>query len=471
MTPIGFLIILAIAIVFLMLMIMKVKMHPVLALFLTSLGLGLALGNDLIGTVSLINSGFGGTLKGIGVTIILGSILAMGIQDTGAATAISNFFTRLFRGRVLELAPALTAFIVSIPVFGDITMVLTAPIASILSVRKNISMSSMSSFIGMGLGLTHGLVPPTPGILAIALMYGADLGLTIFWGTIIAFIAFFATWLTLRKWAAKEWIPPREDFVEGFEAAKSDKVEDVIIHEPGLPSALMSMMPVLIPVVLITFASFAKVYMKDAGASLTFFTSVGDRVVALSLGVLFTVILGYYKAEKVKAHYVRTTGKQPGGLNELIFGNWVGRGLVVALLPLLITAMGGAMGGMLKSAPVVKDLGAIVASTSLLPVLIPFFTASILMIAVGSMTTAGLTAAAIILPMMDSLGLSPVAATLSIGCGTMVLSHLNDSGFWIMTQFFNLNTKQGLKYLTLPRAVAGIFGIIVLSIFVSMGLI
>ncbi|SMF35214.1 GntP family permease [Desulfovibrio gilichinskyi] len=471
MTPIFFLVVLAVAIIFLMLLIMKVKMHPVLALFFTSLGLGLALNNGIIGSVNLINAGFGGTLKGIGVTIILGSILAMGIQDTGAATAISNFFIRLFRGRALELAPALTAFIVSIPVFGDITMVLTAPIASILSVRKKISMSSMSAFISMGLGLTHGLVPPTPGILAIALMYGADLGLTIFWGTTISAIAFFGTWLILRGWAAKEWIAPREDFVEGFEPAKSDKIEDIVIHEPGLPNAFFSMLPILIPVVLITFASFAKVYMKDSGTSLTFFTSVGDRVIALLLGVVFTIILGFIKSEKVKAHHFRTTGNNDKSLKELIFGTWVGRGLMVALLPLLITAMGGAMGGILKAAPVIKELGVIVAGTSLLPILIPFFTASIIMTAVGSMTTAGLTAAAIVLPMMDSLGLSPVAATLSIGCGTMIFSHLNDSGFWIMTQFFNLNTKQGLKYLTLPRAIGGVIGIISLATFVSMGLI
>lgn len=471
MTPVLFLVILAIAITFLMLMIMKVKMHPVLALFFTAMGLGLAFGNSLIETVNMINTGFGGTLKGIGVTIILGSILAMGIQDTGAATSICNFFTRLFRGKALELAPALTAFVVSIPVFGDITMVLTAPIASILSRRKQISMSTMSSFIGMGLALTHGLVPPTPGILAIALMYGADLGLTIFWGTIISLIAFFGTWLVLRAWTAKEWIEPREDFVEGVEPAKSDKVEDIIIHEPGLPSAFMSLLPVIIPVVLITFASFAKVYMKDGGATLTFFTSVGDRVIALLLGVVFTVILGYYKAEKVKAHHLRTTGDKDTPLRAIIWGTWISRGLVVALLPLLITAMGGSMGGILKTVEVVKELGAMVAETSLLPILIPFFTASILMTAIGSMTTAGLTAAAIILPMMDSLGLSPVAATLSIGCGTMVFSHLNDSGFWIMTQFFNLSTVQGVKYLTIPRATGGVIGIIALSIFVSLGLI
>ncbi|WP_338669738.1 GntP family permease [Pseudodesulfovibrio methanolicus] len=471
MTPGIFIVVLAVAIAVLMLLIMKIKMHPVLALFLTTLGLGLALGNGVVGSVSLINSGFGGTLKGIGVTIILGSILAMGIQDSGAATSIANFFTRLFRGKCLELAPALTAFIVSIPVFGDITMVLTAPIASILSLRRKISMSSMAAFTGLGLFLTHGLVPPTPGILAIALLYGADLGLTIFWGTIISAIAFFGTWLLLRSWCAKEWIAPREDFVEGFEPAKSDAVEEIVIHEPNLPNAFLAFLPVLIPVVLITFASFAKVSMGEGSAVLGFFSSVGDRVIALLLGVVFTIVLGFIKADKVMAHHKRITGSDKESLKEIIFHNWVGRGLVVALLPLLITAMGGAMGATLKAAPVIKELGVLVTSSNILPILVPYLTAVILMTAVGSMTTAGLTAAAIILPMMDSLGLSPLAATLSIGAGTMMVNHLNNSGFWIMSQFFNLNTKQGIKYITVPCAVASVISIVALMILVSMGLI
>ena len=108
----------------------------------------------------------------------------------------------------------------SIPVFGDITMVLTAPIASMLSKRKHISMSTMASFTGLGLFLTHGLVPPTPGILAIALMFGSDLGMTIVWGLVISFVGFFGTYFLLRKWTVKEWItmklaPGREDQVTG----------------------------------------------------------------------------------------------------------------------------------------------------------------------------------------------------------------------------------------------------------------
>ena len=185
-----FILILVVAIAALVLMIVKAKMHPVLALFIAALGTGIALGYGVTGSVDYISNGFGGTLGSVGITNILGAIISMAIEDTGAAKVIANFFIKLFRGKRMELAPALTAFIMSIPVFGDITMVLTAPIASMLSKRKHISMSTMASFTGLGLFLTHGLVPPTPGILAIALMFGSDLGMTIVWGLVISFVGF-----------------------------------------------------------------------------------------------------------------------------------------------------------------------------------------------------------------------------------------------------------------------------------------
>lgn len=471
MTVSIFLLILVMAILILMGLIIKIKMHPVLALFLTALGLGIALGNGLTETVALINSSFGGTLAGVGITIILGSILAMGIQDTGAATSIANFFIKLFRGKKMELAPALTAFIVSIPVFGDITMVLTAPIASVLSIRRKISMSTMAAFTGLGLFLTHGLVPPTPGILAISIMYGADLGMVIFWGIVVSAIAFFGTWLILRRWTEKEWISPRENFILGVETAKSDKVNDLIIQEKNLPNAFSSMLPILIPVVLITLASFSKVYLPEGSATFGLFTTIGDKVLALLAGVIFTFVLGKSRKDKIIKNNEIALNEPCDNVREIMLNKWVTRGLTVALLPLLITAMGGAVGGVLKAAPVIEELGTIVTSSSILPVLVPFLAAAILMTAVGSMTTAGLTAAAIILPMLEGLGLSPEAAVLSIGAGTMMVNHVNNSGFWIMTQFFNLDTKQGIKYVTIPTMVAALISIAVLTVFVSLGLI
>lgn len=459
MTPFIFMIMLFAAVVLLMVMILKLKIHPVIALFVVSLGVGVLLGNSVVSTVDLINKGFGGTLTGIGLTIIMGSILAIGIQDTGAATAISNFFIRLFHGKRLEFAPSLTAFIVSIPVFGDITMVLTAPIASILSHRRKISMSSMASFTGLGLFLTHGLVPPTPGILAIALMFKADLGAVIGWGIVISIVAFFATWLVMHKWIEKEYIEPRADFIENVEAAKGDMtVADLLIKEDNIPAFIPSTLPLLMPVILISLASFAKLGLDAKSPVLAVVNVLGDKVIALTVGVICAILLVYGRKSKVVAlaHAQEKMGGNPSTV-ELTLGNWVTRGLKVALLPLLITAMGGAFGGILKAAPVVKELGTIIASIQILPVIIPFLIAAVLMTAVGSMTMAGLTAAAVVEPMMPMLGISPVLAVLAIGAGTMTVNHMNNSGFWVMSQFFNLDTRQSLKYVTLPTFVAALF--------------
>ena len=198
-----FILILVVAIAALVLMIVKAKMHPVLALFIAALGTGIALGYGVTGSVDYISNGFGGTLGSVGITIILGAIISMAIEDTGAAKVIANFFIKLFRGKNLELAPALTAYIVSIPVFGDITTILTSNIANVLSKRKHISMGKMAAFTQTGLNLTHAMVPPTPGILAVTILLGADLGLVIGWGVVISIVSFLLTWVVLRKWTDK----------------------------------------------------------------------------------------------------------------------------------------------------------------------------------------------------------------------------------------------------------------------------
>ena len=141
-----FLLTLVISIAILVVLIMKVKLHPTFALFLVGLGMALINGFPFMEAMSLLTKGFGNTLGSLGVPIMLGAILAMGVQDTGAAKAIANFFIRLFHGKNLELAPALTAYVVSIPVFGDITTILCSNIANVLSKRKHISMSTMATF-------------------------------------------------------------------------------------------------------------------------------------------------------------------------------------------------------------------------------------------------------------------------------------------------------------------------------------
>jgi len=470
---------LAIAIIVLMILITKANMHPVLSLLIVGLFTGIVVKFTPLESVKLITEGFGGTLQNVGIPIMLGAVLAMGIRDTGAAKSIANYFIRLFKGKNLELAPALTAYIVSIPVFGDITTVLTSNIASVLSARKGISMSTMAAFTELGLNLTHAVVPPTPGILAIALMLGADLGLTIIWGIVVTFIAFLISWVLLKRWTEKEKIEPIPDFVKGIQRVESDNdnIEDLLIKGETLPSTLESLLPILIPVVLIAVSSLTNIYMNEESIIRKTFMFLGDKVIAMLLGVAYTMLLGLkYRKSVISSNKEfnennKTVNNAPNNIKDILLNSWISRGLNIALPALLITGMGGAFSNVIKSAPAVENLTSFVTRIPIPPILIPFFLGMIMMTAVGSMTTAGLTAASLVFPMLPALGLSPLSATLAIGSGTLAINHVNNSGFWVTTQFFHLNTKQGLKYITLPGIVGAIACIIVIAIITKIGLI
>ena len=463
MSAIGFLILLVLSIVLLMVLIMKVKLHPTFSLFASALVMGLVMGVfepegfTFSEVLSKITSGFGGTLGSMGIPIMLGAILAMGVQDTGAAKVIANFFIKLFRGKNLELAPALTAYIVSIPVFGDITTILTSNIANVLSKRKHISMGKMAAFTQTGLNLTHAMVPPTPGILAVTILLGADLGLVIGWGVVISIVSFLLTWVVLRKWTDKEYIEPVPEVVAEIEETSSADVNDILIQGEDLPGTLASFLTILIPVVLIAGSSFLKMGVSEDSTLYGWANIFGDKIVALGLGVIYTMILASFHKTSVRKSNNDASGKDPANFREVILDSWIVGGLNVALPALLITGMGGAFAAVIKSAPAINDLAGLIEKSSVPGLLIPFLIGAIMFTAVGSMTTGGMTAAGVVGPMMVTLGLSPVSTVLAIGAGTMIFNHVNNSGFWVISRFFNLDLKQGLKYITIPDFVAGLF--------------
>lgn len=476
MSATGFLILLIVTIVLLMVLIMKVKLHPTFALFASALFMGLVLGRfeaegfSFTEVLSLITSGFGGTLGSMGIPIMLGAILAMGVQDTGAAKAIANFFIKLFRGKNLELAPALTAYIVSIPVFGDITTILTSNIANVLSKRKHISMGKMAAFTQTGLNLTHAMVPPTPGILAVSILLGADLGLVIGWGVVISLIAFLLTWLVLRKWTDKEFVEPVPEVVAKIEETSSNDVKDILITGDDIPGTFASFLTILIPVVLIAGSSFINMAVAEDAPIRTYTAIFGDKIVALGLGVIYTMLLAAFHKASVRRSNKDVTNKDPENFREVVLDSWIARGLEVALPALLITGMGGALATVIKAAPAINDLAGLIEQSGVPGLLIPFLIGAIMFTAVGSMTTGGMTAAGVVGPMMATLGLTPVATVLAIGAGTMIFNHVNNSGFWVISRFFNLDLKQGFKYITLPDAVAGVCCFVLICAAAAVGL-
>ena len=482
MSAVGFLILLLVSIIVLMVLMMKAKLHPVASLFIVALAFGVILGISgtpgytFMKTLGLVTSGFGGTLGSMGLPIMLGAILAMGVQDTGAAKSIANYFIRLFRGKNLELAPALTAYIVSIPVFGDITTILCSNIANVLSKRKHISMSTMAAFTQTGLNVTHAMVPPTPGILAVTIALGADLGMVISWGIVTSIIAFFVTWILLKNWCEKEYIAAVPEVTAEITETTSSDVEEILIKGDNLPGTFSAFLTILIPVVLIAGSSFIGMMIPaDVPADSAIRTVVaicGDKTVALSLGVIYTMWLAMSHQAAVRKSNADSTGKDPNLFREVIMNSWIGRGLEVALLALLITGMGGAFSQVIKSAPQVKDLAGLIQAAGVPGLLIPFLVGAIMMTAVGSMTTAGVTAVGVVAPMMDTLGLEPVSTVLAIGAGTLIFNHVTNSGFWVISRFFNLQElRQSLKYITIPDLVAGVSGFIAVYALNVAGLI
>ena len=160
----------------------------------------------------------------------------------------------------------------------------------------------------------------------------------------------------------------------------------------------------------------------------------------------------------------------PENFREVVLNSWIARGLEVALPALLITGMGGALASVIKAAPAINDLAGLIEQSGVPGLLIPFLIGAIMFTAVGSMTTGGMTAAGVVGPMMGALGLTPVATVLAIGAGTMIFNHVNNSGFWVISRFFNLDLKQGLKYITLPDAVAGVFCFVLICAAAAVGL-
>ncbi len=477
MTPLQFVIMLVIAIVILTILTLKFKMHPVMVLFLTATFCGLASGKGIVDTFSSITEYFGSTLGSIGVMIIFGAVIASGINDTGAATSMVNYFIRLFKGKCLELAPSLTGFIMSIPVFGDIAIILNAPISAILAKRKKMGMQQVAPFVNLGLTLTHGLVPPTPGILAVSVLLGADVGTVIIVGLICSIISFAVVYLGLRPVYAKcEYIPPLPQYTENVEAVEdSDNVDALLIKEDNVPNALAAFTPLLLPAVMIAIGSIGKLFCEEGTMMYSFFDIIGNTVLALFAGIVAVGLMVFGRKKKVvdKANKdgngCELTDKS--GWSEIVLNNWVERALKIAIGALLITAMGGAMGGILRENEAIQTIGEMIAGSSFPALLVPFIMGAILMTVCGSMTTAAMTAAGLMGGLMSVLGLDPVVTSLAIGCGSMVGWHVNNSGFWIFSSLYGFDAKQGLKFFTTTNALGGIVAFIVLVILTMIGIV
>jgi GntP family gluconate:H+ symporter len=288
--------------------------------------------------------------------------------------------------------------------------------------------------ISLGLYATHTMVPPTPGPVAAAGILNADLGLVILWGMLVALIGLAAGWLfaILSTRGAPVETEPQFDGGELQEP------------EPGRPSALKSILPILLPIILIVLKSVADLPRHPFGQGdlAAWVGFLGQPVVALLLGVFLAFLL----PKKLTTEMLSTSG-------------WVGESIVAAATIIVITGAGGAFGEVLKGSGISKFITDQVSPNASLSLLLPFAVAAVLKTAQGSSTVALSTTAAVIAPLLGPLGLDTATGraltVVAIGAGSMIVSHVNDSYFWVVTGFSKMSLKEGYKYQTLGTLVQG----------------
>lgn len=413
----------------------RYKLHPFLALLLGAYAIGLASGLPAAKTVAALTGGFGRTVGAIGIVIACGSIIGKVLERSGGALAMAEAVLRLIgRGRAV-VAMAATGAVVSVPVFCDSGYVLLSPLNRALARQTGISIASFAVALGMGLYATHCLVPPTPGPIAVAGELHAELGTVILLGMVVVIPVVVATCAYAMFVGRRLPIDP---------VAQEDRPAP-----PGAParlSASAAFSPVVLPVMLIALKSVAEFPDSPLAAARPVLSFLGDPNTALVFGVL------------VAAFVVRRHGR-------VAFGSWCGDGLKDAGTIILITAAGGALGGVLRETALAKLVGDTLGALDLgrLNIVLPFVIAAGLKTALGSSTVAMITTASLVAPLLAAMGLGdgfgPVLTTLAIASGAMMVSHVNDSYFWVITQMSGLTVTQGYRLVTVASGIAGLAAI------------
>jgi len=407
----------------------SLKLKAFVALFLVSVFLAFTtLPADTV--VSTIKEGFGNTMASIGFLIIFGAMIGISLDRTGATISIANYILSKTGKKRSAQAIGITGFITGLPIFCDSGYIILSGLAKSFSARSKVPLAFMATVLATSLYSVHCLIPPHPGALAAAGIIGINLGNLILAGILFAVPGALAAWFWSKLMVRNKNYPP---------AAVPDEPEK--IKHDALPSALMSFLPIIVPLLLITFKSLITLFDRD-GASLIYkvFRIPGEPVFALAIGVILSLFL-LRKKDIESMNSVFTEAIEKAG-------------------PILIvTAAGGMFGMVIRETGIGESAGKLLAGTGA-GLLVPFLIAAMMKTAQGSSTVAIITTASFILPMLEILGLGSetgrMLAMLSMGAGSMMVSHANDSYFWVISSFSGLDIKTTLRVYSSSTLVMGI---------------
>ena len=436
MTPDTRLLIFAfVAVSALVVLIARFKLHPFVALIAVSLGLGVATGMPPGAAVKAFQDGVGNTLGFIAIVLGLGTMLGKMMAESGAATRIATTLIDLFGERRVHWAIMIVAFIVGIPVFFQVGFVLLIPLVFTIARRTGMSLIKIGIPLVAGLSVVHGMLPPHPAAMLAVGAYNADVGRTILYGLLVGLPTAALAGPIFAAWIAPHIVLPAENPL-------ARQLEGGSVQE--MPGFSISLFTVLIPVILMLLASAADITLDPASSVRSALHFVGHPSVALLLALLFS----FWSLGRPR-HFTRE--------EVMKFSNDC-LGPIATIL--LVIGAGGGFNQVLVQSGVGRAIADMAVGSHASPLVLAWSVAALIRVATGSATVAMITAAGIVAPIaMATPGTNAELLVLATGAGSLMLSHVNDSGFWLIKEFFNMTVPQTLKTWTVAETIIGVAGL------------
>ena len=426
----------------LFLLTVRVKLNAFISFIIVSLLVGIAMGMEFDAVVQAIQNGIGDTLGFLVLILGLGAMLGKLIAESGAAQRISSKLVARFGTRYVQWAVMLTGFIVGIPMFYSVGFVMMIPLVFAVAAATGLPLLYVGLPMLSSLSVTHGYLPPHPAPTAIATMFGANVGKTLIYGLIVAIPAIVVAGPLFSRTIKNIKATPLKEFAN-----------PVLYEEAELPATWVSLTTALLPVVLIIFSTLVAQFMTAETMLKAVLVFVGDPVMAMLISVLIAVYaLGIRRGKDMKT-VMASLADSVSGITMVLF----------------VIAGAGALKQVLVDSGVGDHIASLASASGLSPLLLAWLITALLRVCIGSATVAGLTAAGIVLPIIDQSDTSPELMVLAIGSGSLMLSHVNDGGFWLFKEYFNLSVKETLSTWTIMEtivALMGLGGVLVLSLVV-----
>jgi Gnt-I system high-affinity gluconate transporter len=425
----------------LVVLIVWAKLHPFLSFLIASITAGLLLGLPADQVASSIQKGMGSLLGDLVIVIVTGAMLGKLVAESGAAQKIAGFLMSLFGAKYITWAMALTGLIVGIPLFYNVGFVLLVPLAFTLSYQYRLPAVYVGMPLLAALSVTHGFLPPHPSPAALVAQFGANMGLTLLYGGIVAIPTIVIAGPLLAPFFKNIVSKP----LKTFQAEPKPESE-----LPGIGNSLVT---ALLPVALLVGTTVLSLSV-DSGDSLS---PVLRFLANPSVVMLVSLAYGSY-----------SLGLRRKQAMTQLMGTYTEATKDISMI-LLIVAGAGALKQIFTDSGVSVSLAAGLQTWDLHPLLLAWLITAFIRVCVGSATVAGLTTAGILAPMLPSLDVDPNLLVLSIGAGSLVFSHFNDGGFWMFKEYFNVSIKDTLRSWTLMEtlvAVVGLAGVLLLDLIV-----